>query len=153
MLFGFDLQGAITLIAGALLALITLYGLRPTSSTPDMTMSTSFGAQPSSSISKGCCDQSAYLSSLPRWRRWLSRLNWHPVVELEIREIEFERRKIEFDNRKIEHENRRIEHEKRIKQLESEIARLEQANSRLARFEQEHLSGSIPPPSTGDSYS
>ncbi|MFO7628573.1 MAG: hypothetical protein R6W06_03460 [Prochlorococcaceae cyanobacterium] len=115
VLLGFDLQGAITLIAGALLALITLYGLRPTSSTPDMTMSTSFGAQPSSSISKGCCDQSAYLSSLPRWRRWLSRFNWHPVVELEIREIE----------------------------------RLEQANSRLERFEREHLSGSTAPRPAG----
>ena len=90
-------------------------------------MSTSFGAQPSSSISK-----SEYLSSLPRWRRWLSRLNWHPVVELEIREIE---------------------RKQRMKQLESEIARLEQANSRLARFEREHLSGSIPPPSTGDAFS
>jgi hypothetical protein len=97
-------------------------------------MSTSFGAQLSSSTSK-----SEFLSSLPRWRRWLSRLNWHPVVEYEIREIEFERRK--------------IEHEKRMKQLESEIARLEQANSRLERFEREHLSGSTPPPSTGDSYS
>ena len=105
-----------------------------------MTMSTSFGAQPSSSISK-----SEYLSSLTRWRRWLSRLNWHPVVEYEIREIEYE-------NRKIEHENRKIEHEKRMKQLESEIARLEQANSRLERFEREHLSGSTPPPSTGDSW-
>jgi hypothetical protein len=40
-----------------------------------------------------------------------------------------------------------------MKQLESEIARLEQANSRLARFEREHLSGSIPPPSTGDGCS
>ena len=96
-----------------------------------MTMSTSFGAQPSSSISK-----SEFLSSLPPWRRWLSRLNWHPVVEYEIREIEFERRE--------------IEHEKRMKQLESEIARLEQANSRLERFEREHLSGSTPPHSTGD---
>ena len=37
--------------------------------------------------------------------------------------------------------------------IESEIARLEQANSRLERFEREHLSGSTPPPSTGDSYS
>ena len=80
-------------------------------------MSTSFGAQPSSSISK-----SEYLSSLPRWRRWLSRLNWHPVVELEIREIE---------------------RKQRMRQLESEIERLEQANSRLERFEREHLSGSI----------
>ncbi|MFU8886913.1 MAG: hypothetical protein ACNA8O_15840 [Cyanobacteriota bacterium] len=89
---GLDLQGAITLIAGLLLALITLYGLRPTSSTRGMTMSTSFGAQPSGSISKGCCDQSTFLSSLPRWRRWLSRFNWHPVVELEIREIERKQR-------------------------------------------------------------
>jgi len=111
-------------------------------------MSTSFGAQLSSSTSK-----SEFLSSLPRWRRWLSRLNWHPVVEYEIREIEFERRKIEHENRKIECKNRKIEHKKRMKQLESEIARLEQANSRLERFEREHLSGSIPPPSTGDSYS
>ena len=103
-------------------------------------MSTSFGAQPSSSTTK-----SEYLSSLPRWRRWLSRFNWHPVVEYEIREIEFERRK-------IEHENRKIEHEKRMKQLESEIARLEQANSRLERFEREHLSGSTPPHSTEDSF-
>jgi hypothetical protein len=37
--------------------------------------------------------------------------------------------------------------------IEIEIARLEQANSRLARFEREHLSGSIPPHSTGDSWS
>ena len=47
----------------------------------------------------------------------------------------------------------RYEIEKRMKQLESEIARLEQVNSRLERFELEHLSGSTPPPSTGDSYS
>jgi len=97
-------------------------------------MSTSFGAKPSSSTSN-----SEYLSSLPRWRRWLSRFNWHPVVEYEIREIEFKRKK--------------IEHEKRMKQLASEIARLEQANSRLERFEREHLSGLIPPPSTEDSFS
>ena len=30
-----------------------------------------------------------------------------------------------------------------MRQLESEIERLEQANSRLERFEREHLSGSI----------
>ena len=104
-------------------------------------MSISFGAQPSSAISKSEC-----LTSLPRWRRWLSRLNWHPVVEYEIREIDYERRK-------IEHENRKIEHEKRMKRLEGENARLAQINSRLERFEREHLSGSTPPPFTGDSYS
>jgi hypothetical protein len=80
-----------------------------------MTMSTSFGAQPSRSTIK-----SEYLSSLPRWRRWLSRLNWHPVVEYEIREIEFKRKK--------------IEHEKRMKQLESEIEQIEKENARLAEL-------------------
>ena len=71
-------------------------------------MSTSFGAQPSSSTTK-----SEYLSSLPRWRRWLSRLNWHPVVEYEIREIE---------------------RKKRMKQLASEIEQIEKENARLAEL-------------------
>ena len=92
-------------------------------------MSTSFGAQPSRSTTK-----SEYLSSLPRWRRWLSRFNWHPVVEYEIREIEFERKKIEFESRKIEHEKRGIEHEKRMKQLASEIEQIEKENARLAEL-------------------
>jgi hypothetical protein len=47
----------------------------------------------------------------------------------------------------------RYEIEQRLQRLKSEIARLEQVNSRLERFELEHLSGSTPPPSTGDSYS
>ena len=96
-----------------------------------MTMSTSFGAQPSSSISR-----SEFLSSLPRWRRWLSRLNWHPVVDLEIRSIERKQRMQQLESE--------------IAQLKKENARLAQIDSRLARFEREHLSGSIPPPSTDD---
>ena len=95
-------------------------------------MSTSFGAQPSGSISR-----SEFLSSLPRWRRWLSRLNWHPVVDLEIRSIERKQRMQQLESE--------------IAQLKKENARLAQIDSRLARFEREHLSGSIPPPSTGDS--
>jgi hypothetical protein len=43
--------------------------------------------------------------------------------------------------------------EQRLQRLEGENARLAQINSRLERFEREHLSGSTPPPSTGDSYS
>jgi len=113
-----------------------------------MTMATSFGAQPSSSISK-----SEYLSSLPRWRRWLSRLNWHPVVEYEIREIEFERRKIEHEKRMKQLESEIAQIEKETEQLQKENVRLAQINSRLARFEREHMSGSTPPPSTGDSLS
>ena len=99
-------------------------------------MSTSFGAQPSGLISK-----SEYLSSLPRWRRWLSRFNWHPVVELEIREIERKQRM-----KQLESEIAQIE--KETEQLQKENGRLAQINSRLERFEREHLSGSTPPPST-----
>ena len=68
-------------------------------------MSTSLDVQPSGSISK-----SEYLSSLPRWRRWLSKLNWHPAAEIEIRTIE---------------------REKRIQQLKSENARLAELELKL----------------------
>jgi hypothetical protein len=73
---GLDQQGWITIIAGLLLPLITLFTSYSHVDIPG------FGA--SASISK-----SDYLGSLPRWRRWLSTLNWRPVVEYEIREIEF----------------------------------------------------------------
>jgi hypothetical protein len=42
-------------------------------------------------------------------------------------------------------------YEQRMKQLRSENARLAAIESRLVRFEQEHLSGSNPLSSTGDS--
>ena len=77
-------------------------------------MSTSPVSAPSASISK-----SDYLASLPRWRRWLSTLNWRPVVEYEIREIEFE--------------HRRIAHEQRMKQLMNEDERLQKENERLQK--------------------
>ncbi len=66
-----------------------------------------------------------FLASLPPWRRLLQKLNWHPTVELKVQRYALEQR----------------------------LLRLAQINSRLARFEREHLSGSIPPPSTGDSSS
>jgi hypothetical protein len=49
-------------------------------------MSTSPSSVPSPSISK-----SEYYSSLPWFRRLLATLNWRPVVDYELREIEFER--------------------------------------------------------------
>lgn len=85
-----------------------------------------------------------FLASLPPWRRLLQKLNWHPTIESSVRQYELEQRMLQDEK---EDEQRRREDAL----LESEIARLEQANSRLARFEREHLSGSIPPPSTGDS--
>ena len=94
-------------------------------------MSSSPVAASSRSISK-----EEFLSSLPPWRRFLARLNWHPVVEYEIRAIEFERRK--------------TEHEKRMKQLESEIAREKELNARLAALWPSSNTPSSPVPTPGD---
>ena len=49
-------------------------------------MSTSPSSAPSSSISK-----SEFYSSLPWFRRCLAMLNWRPVVDYELREVEFDR--------------------------------------------------------------
>ena len=86
-------------------------------------MSTSQVLDPSSSISK-----QEYYSSLPRWRRWLAMLNWRPVVDYELREIEFDRREQRL---RIEEQQRQIAHEQRMKQLESEIAQIEKETARL----------------------
>ena len=90
-------------------------------------MSTSWEPLPSIYRSK-----QEFLASLPPWRRLLQKLNWHPTIDVDVE---------------------RYEIEQRLQRLESENARLAQINSRLERFEREHLSGSTPPPSTGDSYS
>lgn len=120
-------------------------------------MSTSPSAAPSPLISK-----SEYYSSLPWFRRCLAMLNWRPVVDYELREIEFNRRQQQLQNEseqlRREDEQRQIAHVLRMKQLENEIeqlrsenARLAAIESRLARFEREHLSNSNPLSSTGDS--
>ena len=75
-------------------------------------MFTSPSTAPPRSISK-----SEYYSSLPWFRRYLAMLNWRPVVDYELREIEFEKR--------------RIAHEQRMKELESDIARLNELNSKI----------------------
>ena len=101
-------------------------------------MSTSQVLDQSSSISK----QEFYLS-LPRWRRWLAMLNWRPVVDYELREIEFDRREIEF-------EKRRIAHEQRMSQLASEIARLDELNSKIDTLFSSSSTNSTPPKNTPD---
>ena len=108
-------------------------------------MSTSPSSAPSPSISK-----SEYYSSLPWFRRLLATLNWRPVVDYELREIEFDRSEQEFEKRKIVHEQRmrqleiedaqlrkddeqrKIEHEQRMKQLKSENERLAELNAKLS---------------------
>ena len=101
-------------------------------------MSTSQVLDQSSSISK-----SEYYSSLPWFRRCLAMLNWRPVVDYELREIEFDRKEIEF-------EKRRIAHEQRMKQLESEIARLDELNSKIDTLFSSSSTNSTPPQNTPD---
>jgi hypothetical protein len=97
-------------------------------------MSTSPSSAASPSISKGCFDKSAYYSSLPWFRRLLAMLNWRPVVDYELREIEFEKR--------------RIEHEQRMKQLKSEIERLDELNSKIDALLFVSSTNSTPPQNT-----
>ena len=54
---------------------------------------------------------------MPWYRRWLAMLNWRPIVDYELREIEFE--------------NRRIAHEQRMKQLKNENEQLAELNAKL----------------------
>ena len=132
VVLGFDRQGWITVIAAVLLALITLYGLRPTASTPVTTMSQSWEPLPSIYRSK-----QDFLASLPPWRRLLQKLNWHPTIDKKVQRYAMEQRTLQIRSE--------------TEQLRRENARLAAIESRLAHFERVHLSGSTPHPSTGDS--
>jgi hypothetical protein len=54
--------------------------------------------------------KSEFLSSLPPWRRLLAKLNWHPTIDAQIRELESERRTklIEHDIDQLKQENKRL---------------------------------------------
>ena len=117
-------------------------------------MSTSPSSAPSPSISK-----SEYYSSLPWFRRLLATLNWRPVVDYELREIEFDRREIAHEQRmrqlesedaqlRKDDEQRKIEHEQRMKQLKSENERLAELNAKLSAISSSSDTSSTPPPST-----
>ena len=95
-------------------------------------MSTSWEPLPSIYRSK-----QEFLASLPPWRRLLQKLNWHPTIDKKVQRYELEQRML-LDRKETE-------------RLKKENARLAQINSRLERFEREHLSGSILPPFTEDS--
>ncbi|MCP9940796.1 hypothetical protein KBY70_00035 [Cyanobium sp. ATX 6E8] len=88
-------------------------------------MSTSPSSAPSPSISK-----SEYYSSLPWFRRLLAMLNWRPVVDYELREIEFKQRK--------------IAHEQRMKKLRSENERLAELNAKLSAISCSSVTNSSP---------
>jgi DNA repair exonuclease SbcCD ATPase subunit len=100
-----------------------------------MSISSDISASPSIS-------RSEFLSSLPRWRRWLAKLNWHPTVDAQISALASERRmlRLESESEQIETESELIESE--IEQIESEIERikseteqLRKENARLAEIE------------------
>jgi hypothetical protein len=79
-------------------------------------MSISSESSSSRSISK-----SEFLSSLPPWRRFLAKLNWHPTIDAQIKELESERREQES--------------ERRTKLIENDIEWLEKENKRLSDIE------------------
>ena len=64
-------------------------------------------------------------------------LNWRPIVDYELREIEYEQRK--------------IAHEQRMKQLKSEIERLDALNSKIDALLFSSSTSSIPPQNTPNS--
>jgi hypothetical protein len=117
-------------------------------------MSTSPSSAPSPSISK-----SEYYFSLPWFRRFLAMLNWRPVVDYELREIEFDRREIIHEQRMRElesedaqlrkdDEQRKIAHEQRMKQLESENDQLAELNSKIDALLFSSSTSSPPPRNT-----
>ena len=70
-------------------------------------------------------------------------LNWRPVVDYELREIEFDRREIEYKQREIEFEKRRIGHEQKMRQLD-------ELDSKLDALLCSSSTSSTPPQSTPD---
>ena len=93
-------------------------------------MSTSPGVGPSPWISR-----SEYLSTLPRWRRWLARCNWRPVFEIE---QQTERLRIETEQLRIETEL-----------IRTDNARLAELESKLDALLRSADSCSPPPPAAG----
>jgi hypothetical protein len=106
-------------------------------------MSTSPSSAQSPSISK-----SEYYSSLPWFRRFLAMLNWRPVVDYELREIEFKRSEREYELRmqqlEKEDEQQRIAHKQRMKQLRNENERLAELNAKLSAISSSSATNSTP---------
>ncbi len=82
------------------------------------------------------CSKQAYLATLPRWRRLLARLNWHPVVEKKVRQYELRK------------ESEQIRRE--IEQLRKEDARLNELDARIASLWRSSSSSSTPAPESAD---
>ena len=86
-------------------------------------------AAPSSSPSNGESP-----ASLPRWRSFLSTLNWRPVHEIEARTRRIEERTKQIENEilLVRSDRERIEND--ILQSENETEQLRRENARLAKL-------------------
>ena len=93
--------------------------------------------------------KSEFLSSLPPWRRWLARLNWHPTVDAQIREQAWKKRAQESERREKEWQRREQESERRTKLIENDIERLAALESKLDSLLLSADSSSQTPPETG----
>jgi hypothetical protein len=102
----------------------------------------------SDSCSSKLINKSEFLSSLPPWRRWLARLNWHPTVDAQIRVLESERRTQESERREKEWQRRAQESERRTKLIENDIERLAALESKLDYLLLSADSSSQTPPET-----
>jgi len=91
-----------------------------------------------------------FLASLPPWRRLLSKLNWHPTVELKVQQYELEKRlqqlRKESEQRQREEMQREIAHEQRMQQLAKEDERLAELNAKIAALWPSSTSNSHPTP-------
>jgi hypothetical protein len=74
----------------------------------------------------------------------LSKLNWHPVAEIEIRAIAREKWLQELEIRSIVREKRMQQLESEILQLKSENARLAELNAKIAALWPSSNSSSAP---------
>ena len=97
----------------------------------------------SRSISK-----SEFLSSLPRWRRWLAKLNWHPTIDAQINAIESrqESERLRIETALIKNETVQLKNES--EQLKNENARLAALESKLDSLLLSVDSSSPIPPAT-----
>jgi predicted RNase H-like nuclease (RuvC/YqgF family) len=65
----------------------------------------------------------------------LAKLNWHPTIDAQIKELEYEKRAQESEIRESEFKMREQESERRTKLIENDIERLEKENKWLADIE------------------
>jgi hypothetical protein len=72
-------------------------------------------------------------------------LNWRPVIDYELREIEYEKRMQQLESEDVQ---LRRDDEQRMKQLKSENARLAELNSKLDAILFSSGTNSTPLPST-----